>query len=93
MCGATGYVGDIPGGQSMAVWTSDDDGVTYTLSKGKGAWPASPGYPTGNVTMPFKRYAGDLMYAPCVWYACNVLTYYPLTVSYLNLLFRSVAEC
>ena len=32
MCGATGYVGSIPGGQSMAVWTSDDDGGSWILA-------------------------------------------------------------
>ena len=39
VCGATGYVGDIPGGQSMAVWTSDDQGKTYQLSTGTASQP------------------------------------------------------
>ena len=46
ICGATGYVGNIPGGQSMAVFTSDDDGKTYQTSTGRGA-----------ATMPFKGLA------------------------------------
>ena len=56
-CGATGYVGSIPGGQSMPVWTSDDDGKTYKLATGTGEWPSEPGFPTGKVTMPFKGLA------------------------------------
>ena len=48
-CGATGYVGSIPGGQSMPVWTSDDDGKTYKLATGTGEWPSEPGFPTGKV--------------------------------------------
>ena len=32
ICGATGYVGNIPGGQRMPVFTSDDDGKTYTMA-------------------------------------------------------------
>ena len=56
-CGATGYTGSIPGGQSMPVWTSDDDGKTYKLATGSGEWPSEPGFPTGKVTMPFKGLA------------------------------------
>lgn len=46
ICGATGYVGNIPGGQSMAVFTSDDDGKTYNTSTGH-----------GTAQMPFKGLA------------------------------------
>ena len=46
ICGATGYVGNIPGGQSMAVFTSDDNGKTYNTSTG-----------SGSVAMPFKGLA------------------------------------
>jgi sialidase-1 len=46
ICGATGYVGNIPGGQSMPVFTSDDDGKTYQTSHG-----------SGSVQMPFKGLA------------------------------------
>ena len=47
LTGATGYVGNIPGGQSMPVFTSDDDGKTYQTSTGKGDWPKAPGFPSG----------------------------------------------
>ena len=57
ICGATGYVGNIPGDQSMAVFTSDDDGKTYQSARGTGHWPNAPGFPTGEVTMPFKGLA------------------------------------
>ena len=44
----TGYVGNIPGGQSMPVFTSDDDGKTYQTATGTG---------TGKYAMPFKGLA------------------------------------
>ena len=46
ICGATGYVGNIPGPQSMPVFTSDDGGVAYNTSIG-----------AGGATMPFKGLA------------------------------------
>lgn len=46
VCGATGYGGAISGGQSAAVWTSDDNGASYQPSTGSGAVP-----------MPFKGLA------------------------------------
>eukprot|EP01052_Picozoa_sp_SAG31_P006906 SAG31_NODE_324_length_17691_cov_8.128126_2_plen_92_part_00 len=57
ICGATGYLGNIPGGQSMAIFTSDDDGKTYQPAQGTGQWPKSPGFPTGKVVVPFKGLA------------------------------------
>ena len=49
ICGATGYVGNIPGGQSMPVFFSDDDGKTYQTATGTTA--------TGKYAMPFKGLA------------------------------------
>lgn len=56
ICGATGYVGSI-GYQSTAVFTSDDNGKTWHAASGVGSWPKSPGYPVGNVTLPFRGLA------------------------------------